>query len=50
MKESNDSSFKLSPSAGVDGGWTERLPDDRLTDIGGDEQGDPRAKTVALLE
>ena len=35
---------------GVDGGRGEALPDDRLADVGGDEEGDAGAEAVALLE
>lgn len=37
-------------SAGVDGGGAEGFPDNGLTDVGGDEERDTRAQTVALLE
>lgn len=37
-------------SASVDSGRTESLPDDGLTDVGGNEKGDARAKTIALLQ
>ena len=50
VKECNDSSLKLCPTAGVDGGRTEGLPDNSLTDVGSYEQTDPRTKTVTLLE
>ena len=50
MEESNDSSFKLCATAGVDGGRTERLPDNGLTDVGGNEERDTRAKAIAFLE
>ena len=50
MKECNYSTFELCPSAGVDGGRTERLPDDGLTDVGGNKERDTGAKTVPLLK
>lgn len=50
MEEGNDRSFELGSSAGVDGGRGERFPDDGLANVGGDEEGDSRAETVALLE
>ena len=50
MKECNYSTFKLCPSARVDGGGAERLPDNRLTDVGGDEERDTRTKTVTFLK
>ena len=34
----------------VEGGRGEALPDDRLADVGGDEEGDAGAEAVALLE
>lgn len=37
-------------SASVDSGGAEGLPDDGFTDVGGDEQGDARAQTIALLQ
>ena len=49
VKESDDGPLKLGPTARVDGGRAERPPDDRLADVCGDEEGDARAKTVALL-
>ena len=50
MEESNHGTLELGTTAGVDGGGAEGLPDDGLADVGGDEEGDPRAETVALLE
>lgn len=37
-------------SASVDSGGAEGLPDDRLTDVGCNEERDTRAQTIALLE
>lgn len=37
-------------SASVDGGGAEGLPDDCLADVGGNEERDSRAQTIALLE
>ena len=37
-------------SASVDGGGAERLPHDGLADVCGDEQGDPRAQAIPLLQ
>ena len=34
----------------VNGGWAEGFPDNCLTDIGGYEEGDARAKSIALLQ
>lgn len=37
-------------SAGVDSGGAERLPHDGLADVCGNEEGDPRAQAVPLLQ
>lgn len=37
-------------SSSIDGGWTECTPNDALTDVGGNEERDPRAQTIALLQ
>ena len=50
VEEGNDGTFKFCASAGVDGGRTERLPHDGLTDVGGDEEGDAGTKPVTLLK
>ena len=50
VEKSNDSSFELGTSTSVDGGRTEGLPDDGFADVGGDEDGDTRSKTVSLLQ
>lgn len=50
MEEGNDATFELSATASVDRCWTERFPDDCLADVGGNEQRNARAETVALLE
>ena len=50
MEKSNDGALKLGAAASVDGGGAESLPDDGLADVGGDEEGDPAAKAVTLLE
>mmetsp|Transcript_10940 Transcript_10940/g.20936 ORF Transcript_10940/g.20936 Transcript_10940/m.20936 type:complete len:213 (+) Transcript_10940:557-1195(+) len=50
MEHSNDSSFELSTTSGVDGGWGECLPDDVFADICRDKEGNSRSKTVALCE
>ena len=42
--------FFQSVHTGVDGGRAERLPDDGLADVGGDEEGDAGAEAVALLQ
>jgi len=50
MEQRNDGTFELGPTTNVDGGRREGLPDDRLADVGGDEQVDARAEAVALLK
>ena len=50
MEQCDNSAFKLSSTAGVDGGWAKRLPDNALTDVGGDEKGDSWAETVSFLK
>ena len=50
VEQSNDGTLKLGATAGVDGGGREGLPHDGLADVGGNEQRDTTAKTVALLE
>ncbi len=42
MKESNNGSFKLSSSSGVNGGRREAFPYNSLTDIGSNEEGNTR--------
>jgi len=37
-------------TAGVDGCWTESLPDDRLADVGCDEERYAGAEAVAFLQ
>ena len=41
VEESDDRTLKLGPTTRVDGGWTEGLPDDGLTHVGSNEEGDP---------
>jgi hypothetical protein len=50
VEEGDDGALELGAAARVDGGGRERLPDDGLADVGGDEQGDARAKSVPLLQ
>jgi hypothetical protein len=50
VEEGDNSTLKLGTTASVDGGWGESLPHDGLADVGGNEQRDTAAKTVALLE
>ena len=50
MEESNDCTFKLWTTTGVDSRWGECLPDDGFANIGGDEKRDAGTKTVTLLE
>ena len=50
VEESNDCSFEFCATSGVDGGWRERLPDNGLTDVGGDEERDTGAQTISFLK
>ena len=50
VEESDDGSFELGTLLSADRDWGERFPQDDLTDVGGDEEGDTTANTVALLE
>lgn len=50
MEESNDGTLKFGTTTGVDCGGGEGLPDNRLADVGGNEEGDATSKTVTLLE
>jgi len=50
MEERDDRTLELGTAAVVDGRGGESLPHDVLADVGGDEQRDSRAKTVALLQ
>ena len=50
LEESDDSSFKLRTLGSRDGVRAECLPDDVLTDVGSNEQGDTRPQTISLLE
>ena len=37
-------------STSIDGGGAEGLPDNGFTDVGSNEQGNPRPKTITLLQ
>ena len=50
VEESDDGAFKLDTVLGLDRDGRERLPQDGLADVGGDEEGDAASETVALLE
>lgn len=50
MEQSDNSALEFRSAAGVNGGGGERLPDDALANVGGDEERDTRSQTVALLE
>ena len=50
VEESDDSTLELGATAGVDGRGGERLPNDGLADVGGNEQRDTASKTVSLLQ
>lgn len=50
VEQGDDGTLELGATAGVDGGGGEGLPDDRLADVGGNEQRDTAAQAVALLQ
>lgn len=50
VEERNDSTLELHAASSADGGGTERLPHNRLANVGGNEQGDGTAETVTLLQ
>ena len=50
MEERNDSALEFGSSACIDRGWGECLPDDGLTDVRCDEQGDTAAQTIPFLQ
>jgi hypothetical protein len=50
VDKGDDGTLELRTSAGVDGGRRESLPDNRLANVGSDEERDTTAETVALLE
>ena len=50
VKETDNSSLKFGTTTGIDSGWRECFPDNILTNISGNEQGDSRANSVSLLE
>ena len=47
MEQSDDSALKLGSPPSVDCGRAETLPNNVLADVGGNEQGDTRAETIA---
>ena len=48
VEEGDDGALELGAAPRVDGGGREALPDDRLADVGGDEEGDSGAEMVAF--
>lgn len=50
VEQGDDGTLKLGATTSVNGSGGERLPDDRLANVGRDEQRDTAAKTVSLLE
>lgn len=50
VEESNESALELGSLSGVDSGWREGLPDNRLTDTRGDKQRDTASETISLLQ
>jgi hypothetical protein len=50
VDKADNGTLELRTTTGVDSGGREGAPDDRLADVGGDEERDTATKTVALLE
>ena len=50
VEKSDNSALKFAAAADVDSGGRKGLPDDALTNVGGDEQVDTTAESVTLLE
>lgn len=50
MDKADNGTLELRATASVDSGGRECAPDDRLANVGGDEERDTATKTVALLE
>ena len=50
MEESDEGALEFWSTTGVDGGGRECLPDDRLANVGGNEERDTGTETVTLLE
>jgi hypothetical protein len=50
MEEGKDSAFNLRAGVSLDGRWRERSPDYALTNVGGNEERNTRAETIALLK
>lgn len=50
VEQGNDGTLELRATASVDGGGRERLPDDRLANVGSNEERDTASESVSLLE
>ncbi|GMT25660.1 hypothetical protein PFISCL1PPCAC_16957 [Pristionchus fissidentatus] len=50
VEEGDDGSLEFGSAASVHRSGRERLPHDRLADVGGDEERNSRAETISLLE
>lgn len=50
VEKSDDGALEFAAAADVDSGGRKGLPDDALTNVGGDEQVDTTAESIALLE
>jgi hypothetical protein len=50
MEEGDNGSLKLGSTTSVDCGGRERLPYDRLADVGSNEKGNAGAQSISLLE
>ena len=50
VEERNDGSLEFRSAASIYSGGRESLPDDRLANVSGDEQGYATAQSISLLE
>lgn len=49
VNQSDQSTLVLGTAGSLDSGWREGLPDNGFTNVGGDEKGDTRSKTVTYI-
>jgi len=49
VEKSNHGTLKFRSSAGIDSGWREGLPDNRLADVGCNEERNTTSKAISLL-
>ena len=50
VEQGDDGTLEFRAATGVDGGRGKGLPNDRLTDVGGDEERDTGTKTITFLK